>query len=255
MFEDKNILSKTEFGYVLKMPCASNIICGFSTRAFNYDFRAASPFSTSEDIRHNRLRFFENLNLNLNNSVFIEQVHGAWIKEVIQTDKGKGAGEYKSSIPDADAMITSLKDTPICMLSADCLPLLFWHPEKNIIGVAHAGWKGLEAGIAFKTAQRIKETFKCSLENIKVFIGPGIRVCCYEVSEEFKQHFPGFVFESKGRFYLDMIKAAFSQLLEAGIAGENIIDSELCTKCHNTEVFSFRGGDKQKRILSFIALK
>ena len=237
------------------MPYANNIICGFSTREANYDFRADSSSMAHKEILRNRERFFRSLNLNLRHSVFLEQVHGARIKKVTKTNQGMGASDYESSIAGTDAVITTQFDMPLCLLSADCLPLVFWQQQENIIGIAHAGWRGLKAGIAFKTVQRIKQTYKCSPEEIRVFIGPGLRSCCYEVSSDFKQYFPNYVFRSKNRFYLDLLKITFAQLFEAGIAEKNIIDSALCTKCNKDVFFSFRGRDKNKRMLSFVVLK
>ncbi len=255
MITVKDILSRTNFGYVLKIPSANNIICGFSTREFNYDFRADSSGVAYQEILRNRENFLESLNLNLDKSVFIEQVHESLIKEVTETEQGKGAYDYKNSIPGADAVITALTKTSLCILSADCLPLVFWHPQVKIIGIAHAGWRGLKERIGFKTVIRMQETYNCGPEKIKVFIGPGIRSCCYEVSRGFKEHFPGFVCGSKDRLCFDMVKAASAQLLEAGIVQENIIDSGLCTKCNNAELFSYRGQDQKKRMLSCVALK
>lgn len=255
MITDKKILSRADFGYVLKMPCAKNIICGFSTREFNYDFRAGSSPKTHQDISDKREKFFKSLGLNIRNSVFLKQVHRAKIKKITKADQGKGAYDYESSIAETDAAITNLRDTPLCVLSADCLPLVFWHPRKDVIGIAHAGWRGLKAGIAFKTVQKIVRTYKCLPREIRVFFAPGIRACCYEVDSLMKQHFKKHIFVFKNRLYLDLIKIAFSQLSDAGIKEENIIDSGLCTKCNEDALFSFRGRDKKKRMLSLVALK
>ncbi len=255
MITDKNILSRAAFGYVLGAFCANNIICGFSTREFNYDLRAVSSPLAKQEILRNRQNLFESLSLNIHKSVFMEQVHEAKIKTISNAEQGMGACDYESSITQTDAVITSLSETPLCMLSADCFPLVFWHPSESVIGIAHAGWRGLKERIAFKTAIRLQKTYKCPPEKIKVFVAPGIRVCCYEVNSGLQQYFPNFIFRSKDRFYLDLIKVTFSQLSEAGIAKENIIDSALCTKCNKTDLFSFRGQDQKNRMLSFVALK
>ncbi|MCG2712199.1 MAG: polyphenol oxidase family protein [Candidatus Omnitrophica bacterium] len=255
MIKVKKNLLRTDFGYVLEAPCANNIICGFSTREFNYDFRAGSCKRDYQEISRKRENFFESLSLNLQNSVFLEQVHEAQVKRIYKADRGMGAYDYKSSLAKADAAITSLKDTPLCLLSADCFPLIFWYAREDIIGIAHAGWRGLRAGIAFKTAQKINRIYKCEPGKIRVFIGPGLRSCCYEVSSNFKQYFPNHTLSYKGRFYLDLLKITFSQLSEAGILKKNIIDSALCTKCNNSDFFSFRGQDKKQRMISFVSLK
>ncbi len=255
LITDKKILLRTDFGYVLNASYANNIMCGFSTREFNYDFRAGSSLLDHQEILRNREEFFESLSLKLQNSVFLEQVHEAEIKEITKADRGMGAHHFKNSIAGTDAAITALLDTPLCLLSADCLPLVFWHPQDNIIGIAHAGWRGLKAGIAFKTAQKISRICKRPSAQIRVFIGPGLRSCCYEVSSDFQQYFPNCVLRSKDRFYLDLLKIVFSQLSKAGIAEGNIIDSALCTKCNSSAFFSFRGGDQKKRMLSFVTLK
>ncbi len=252
---DKKILLRKDFGYVLKTPCANNIICGFSTREFNYDFRAGFSMQDYQRILDNRVKFFKSLNLSLQNSVFLEQVHEAYVKKITRLDQGRGAFNYKHSISGTDAAITNLRDTPLCLLSADCLPLVFWDPQENIIGVAHAGWRGLKAGIVFKTVQKISRIYKSSPAKIKVFVGPAIRSCCYEVSNDFIRYFPKNVFRSEDGLYLDLLKVTFLQLVAAGIAENNIFDSALCTKCNNNSFFSFRGGDRKQRMLSFVVLR
>src|SRR5258708_34113916 len=82
------------------------------------------------------------------------------------------------------------------MLNADCLPFLFFDSKKEVIGVAHAGYRGLLNHIIEHTIERFVTDFNCNPKDILVGIGPSIEMTCYEVGEEvideFKKTFPTF---------------------------------------------------------------
>lgn len=155
-----------------------------------------------------------------------KQVHGDDVLIVGKKACAKGC-------PDADAFITDQKNAPIAIRTADCVPVFIYDPLKQVIGLAHAGWKGTRQRIAAKTVQEMQDKFASRCYDLKVALGPAIRSCCYEV---------------------DIIAANRRQLTEAGIPDGNIFDCGVCTCC-NKDYFSFRRDrEKAGRMISLMML-
>ena len=178
-----------------------------------------------------------------------KQVHG---DEILEAQGGAGASK---GCPDADAYITDEKDLPIAIRTADCVPVFIFDPRRRAIGLAHAGWKGTYKSIAAKTVQKMREKYASQPADLKVFLGPSIRECCYQVGEEFRKYFPSHVHDRDGCLYADVVGANRQQLLKAGVRQEDILDSGICTCC-NKDYFSFRrDGSKAGRMISVMMLK
>ncbi len=110
----------------------------------------------------------------------MHQVHG---REIIRVEKALGAAH-----PEADAMVTKTPGLMLGILTADCAPVLFADPVNQIIGAAHAGWRGALAGVARATVQAMVE-LGAQAENILVAIGPCITQKSYEVDLDFSKPF------------------------------------------------------------------
>jgi len=178
-----------------------------------------------------------------------KQVHG----DGILTAQG-GAGASKGC-PDADAYITDEKGLPIAIRTADCVPVLIFDPNRRVIGLAHAGWRGTYKSIAAKTVQQMQIKYASVPSELKVVLGPSIRQCCYQVGEEFRDYFPSHVKDRGGYLYADVVNANRDQLLQAGVRQENIFDSGICTCC-DKGYFSFRrDGGKAGRMITLMMLK
>ena len=92
--------------------------------------------------------------------------------------------------PQADAMVTKVPGLALCVLSADCVPILFADEEAKVIGAAHAGWKGALAGVCEATIQAM-EDLGAARERLVAAIGPAIQQASYEVGPEFRDTFVG----------------------------------------------------------------
>ena len=92
--------------------------------------------------------------------------------------------------PQADGMVTKVPGLALCVLSADCVPILFADAEAVVIGAAHAGWKGALAGICEATLQAMDE-LGASRDQVVAAIGPAIQQASYEVGPEFRDTFVG----------------------------------------------------------------
>ncbi|MFW5979836.1 MAG: peptidoglycan editing factor PgeF [Halanaerobiales bacterium] len=214
-----------------------------------------------ENIIKNRKILAEALNLNPENFTCAKQVHGTNINVVKQNDKGKGAIHYSRAISSTDALFTTNKRLPLLTYYADCVPLYFMVPKKNIIGLAHAGWRGTVNKIAALSIDKLKSEFDVNPKNCWAAIGPAISRKNYEVDQniinKFKKQFKPedniWTKKSNNKFLLDLKKANFILLNKAGIPSSQIIVSEMDTFENEELFFSYRrDGKSTGRMASII---
>ena len=186
-------------------------------------------------------------------AVCMQQVHGGTVSVIPKLQKEK--------VPSTDGLVTNTKHIPLAVLTADCLPILFCDPQKEAIGVAHAGYKGLLNHIIEHTIDRMISEFGSDPKDIIVGVGPGIERDCYEVGKEvialFEKTFPSFkeMFVAKdGKYFLDLHKVAEQCLRKGGILKEHSEVLSACTKC-DSNLYSYRRGDTNDRFVSIISLQ
>lgn len=198
-----------------------------------------------EDVVENRRRWLEVLGLRLDEAVFAEQVHGAEVALVAAGDRGKGALRLEDAVPGTDALVTAEAGIPLAVLVADCVPILFAAADGSAVGVAHAGWRGTLAAVAARTVRRFAE-LGIPPRQLRVALGPCIRPCCYEVSEDLYQRFreklgPEAVGHTRaGRPALDLAAANRSLLLSLGVPQGAVDVAPDCTACRTDLYFSHR---------------
>jgi len=201
-----------------------------------------------EMISSNRIRFFLENSINQKRVVSAEIVHGNKINKVVEDDGGK-------TINNADGLITQDKNIFLSITSADCLPIFLFEPEKEIIGMIHAGWRSLEKNIIQNAAQKIKE-LGGKPENILAGIGPAICQKHYGVGSEIAEKFAGYpetIKNDGGKIYLNIKKIALLQLLEWGVKKKNIEISPECTFELPRQYFSARR-DQKKEVEAMVSL-
>ena len=146
---------------------------------------------------------------------------------------------------DTDGMLTMNKDICLKIKTADCLPIFFYNESPFIIGVVHAGWKGLKRGIIKETYKVIKNNIK-DISTIQVLIGPSISQKNYEVQDEFFDYFESkFIAKKNNKLFLDLKEIATSQLKNLGI--KNVSDIKECT--YENELYHSYRRDKTSRRL------
>jgi polyphenol oxidase len=132
--------------------------------------------------------------------------------------------------PKADAMVTDRPGLGLCVLSADCTPVLFADPDSGVVGAAHAGWKGALAGVLVRTVEAM-EAIGARRDRIRAVIGPTIGQASYEVGPEFRGAFLAahpasadlFLAGKGDRLQFDLPGFCLRQLTGAGIgAAENL---------------------------------
>ena len=141
---------------------------------------------------------------------------------------------------DADAVITRLPNLVLAIRTADCLPVIIYHPQGGIAGI-HAGRRGTEQGISGKTVSEMVQAAGTNA-GFRVWFGPAICVNCYQIDPVLDLHF-------------DLIaenKAQIAPLLDS--ASTEWIETGLCTACRNDLFFSYRKEGTAERIFSMVYL-
>jgi len=201
---------------------------------------------TGEDmtaVLGNRKKLLSLLNTDNNlNFIIANQTHSDHI-EIISKVETKGWKGVEDAVSDCDALITNQKGVMLAILTADCVPVLLYDKEKEIVAAIHAGWKGTKAGIAAKTVEKMISVYDSDPENIIAGIAPSIGHCCYEVGQDVAEHFfatpEGFTQKGE-KFMLDLPLINKQQLLDMGLKDENIEMSHICTACEVDRFFSYR---------------
>jgi YfiH family protein len=163
----------------------------------------------------------------------------------------------------ADALMTDVPGIAVGVETADCVPVLLFDPMKPAVAAVHAGWKSTVKKIVQKAVHRMHEEFGSEPARMIAAIGPAIGPECYEVDE----HVMGRVRESfsfwrevstprgNDHWGLDLVKANKLELLQIGLAEQNVHTLGLCTSCRRDLFYSFRGEGKTGRMLSVIMIK
>ena len=190
--------------------------------------------------------------------IVANQTHSANI-HIVKESKELGWDSLETAIKDSDALITNQKNIMLTILTADCVPILLFDPIENVVAAVHAGWKGTEQKILFKTIKKMQELFNSNPQNILAGIAPSIGKCYYEVDWNVAQYFekvPNAYDKKKDKYMLDLPYINKEQLLEAGLKQENIEISNVCTACEVEKYFSYRKENGcSGRFMSMIGLK
>lgn len=243
------------------------ITAGFSTRQGGVSTDCYSSmnlrFNSEDDplnIKKNYEKFSSSIDVNMNQVVLSDQVHLAEILKVDHQHKGMGYA-IESSFKGVDGLITN--ETDICLMTfhADCIPIYFYDLKNKVIGLAHGGWQGTLKEISKRMIEMFLVDYHVKLEDIQVFVGPGVCQSCYEVSDElinqFKEKNPCDEFyQGKDQRHLDLKAVHKYQLILSGVPEKNINVSSLCTCCDKELFYSHRrDGHKRGGHVAYIMLK
>lgn len=175
------------------------------------------------------------------------QIHSTLVRAVTKTDI---LPAETPTTPEGDALVTDCPGVCLTVFSADCIPILFFDPNKRVIAAAHAGWRGTAHGIAAHTVTKMVHDYGCSPSDILAAIGPGISSCCFEThqdvpdslcqtlgsdAEAFIQPLP-----QPGKYLIDLKGANQKWLSKSGLLPEHIAVSHSCTACDGAAFWSHR---------------
>ncbi len=216
---------------------------GISKSPYNTLNLALHVEDSIADVEYNRVVLSKKIGTQ--KLVFMEQVHGANV-EIITNAKAQ-------TLLKCDAMITDIKGIALCVMVADCIPVLLYDENKDVVAVAHAGRNGVKLKIVNKTIQKMIKEFSCALADIKIYMGPSIKSCCYEVKRDATEGFEEYLHVEDDKIYLDIVLKCREDLKEIGIREENMNISSICTCC-DTDYFSYRRDGRTGRFCGVIVL-
>lgn len=189
-----------------------------------------------EIVAINRARVAQAMEVQTEALVTVSQVHSSKVVTV--------TGPLSNPRPEADGLVTREPGIALAVLTADCQPVLFADSEAGVIGAAHAGWRGAQAGVLEETIDAMI-ALGASRDGIRAVIGPTISQRAYEVGPEFLEEFmaedPG-----NGRFFaggqgnraqFDLPAYGLHRLRSAGVAAEW---TRHCTYSDPDRFYSFR---------------
>jgi YfiH family protein len=167
------------------------------------------------------------------------QVHGA---RVVVADEGKGGAGFEdpsTALGDADAIVTSTRGHPVAVLVADCVPVALAHPPTGRLAVAHAGWRGVAAGVLPAALGHFEKP-----SEVLAAVGPAVGPDHYEVGEEVAGAVSGaseqgaITTRKASRIHLNLPATVTRILRELGV--RDIEWDEVCTACQPDRFFSHR---------------
>jgi hypothetical protein len=211
-------------------------------------------------------------------SIEMRQIHSPIVHRVDGKQPHPAAG---------DGLITNTPGLLIGVKTADCLPVIAVDPVRRAVGVFHAGWRGTVQRIVEKGIGEMRRNFGSDPKDLRVVIGPGIGVCCYqigdEVIEQFRSQFAYAdelveeVFDSHSLHtkypllflnqrapghgeppkapHIDLVKANRRQAMNAGVPEKNIETLNMCTACRTDIFFSYRKEHTTGRMLGAVGIR
>lgn len=193
-----------------------------------------------------------------------DQTHTTNIRKITPKDRGKGV-LYEKDYTNVDGLITNEPGIVLATFYADCVPLYLVDTYHKAIGLSHSGWKGTVGKMGACTLKAMKEAYGTEPKDVVAAIGPSICQECYEISddvaEEFVKVFPAAIIseilyqQKPGKYQLDLWKANYHILTEAGISPENISVTDICTCCNPDYLFSHRASQgKRGNLGAFLSI-
>lgn len=182
---------------------------------------------------------------------WLQQVHGT---AVVRLSSTKDPADIQREGPQADAAVTGDRGVVLAVLSADCLPVLFCSDDGDRLAAAHAGWRGLAAGVLEATL----DAMEVPAEQLVAWLGPAAGPQAYEVGDEVREAFlavdPGsaeaFRPTRVGHWLCDLYQIARLRLAARGVL--RVFGGKACTISQPDLFFSHRRDGRTGRMASLI---
>ncbi len=215
---------------------------------------------TPENILRNYMILADTIGISVGQFVRTQQTHTSNIRIVTAEDKGKGITRERD-YTDIDGLVTSERGIAIVTTHADCNAVFFFDPVKQVIGLAHSGWRGTLRGISSEMVKIMRSEYGCDPGDIIAGTGPALCQDCFEVdrdvAEDFLQKDPSYrdlMYERGIKFYIDLKGIIRRDLMAAGLKEDNLLDMGLCTKCHKDDFFSHRGHHGKRGLMAAVMM-
>ena len=197
-------------------------------------------------------------------AAWLEQIHGAGI---VRAEDVLAQAHANGTPTRADASVTDRPGTVCVVMVADCMPVLFCDEAGRAVGAAHAGWRGLAAGIVEQTAQRVAELAGVEAGALHAYLGPSIGPDAFEVGADVRDAFMNGVGAAQrdatanafvehprnpGKYLADLPALARLRLQRLGVT--RIVGGDLCTVTQRERFYSYRRDRETGRMAALIWL-
>ena len=197
---------------------------------------------------------------------WLRQVHGADVVDAAAALEAARAGDPLA----ADASVTDRPGIACTVMVADCMPVLLCDRAGRAVGAAHAGWRGLAAGVIERTAERVAELAGCGTGDLHAYLGPAIGPTAFEVGEDVRDAFmtqasalggeqreaTSAAFAARpgmpGKYFADL--GALGRLRLASLGVQRISGGDLCTYTQPERFYSYRRDRVTGRMAALIWL-
>jgi YfiH family protein len=154
-----------------------------------------------------------------------------------------------------DALYSDERHVALGIKVADCLPVTMIDPAYGVIANVHSGWRGAVQRITAAALDAVERDTAFDAKKAHAYLGPSIRVCCFEVGEEVASQFDeGFIDRSHAKPHVDLVAYTAAMLRARGFDDDRISDSGVCTRCEGSIFHSFRragkGGGRNLQIVA-----
>lgn len=211
-------------------------------------------YDNPKAVCENRRRLFAGMGIPLERAVYAEQTHSTNVYHARESDKGRGAYDAGSAIPDTDALITNIRLLPLVIQTADCLPVVIVDEKTRSIAAIHAGWKGLSGGIIENALRAMHAAFHAHPSTMKAYLSVCIAKHNYETSEDVAQWFPLAEKNENGKFFVDLRAEAARRLIAEGVPENAIERSERDTFSESNAFYSYRRDGKTTGRMATVAM-
>jgi hypothetical protein len=179
--------------------------------------------------------------------LWLRQVHGSVVADA---DRAGGA----DTEPEADASVAHRPGAVCAVTVADCMPVLLAHEAGEAVGIAHAGWRGLAAGVI----ESVLGAMRAPPQRLIAWLGPAIGPRAYEVGDEVRAEFlrrgaaaaAAFLPSRPGHWMLDLYAVARQRLARAGV--ERVHGGSYCTHSEPERFFSWRRERAAERMAALV---
>nr|WP_175800363.1 peptidoglycan editing factor PgeF [Burkholderia anthina] len=183
-------------------------------------------------------------------AAWLEQVHGA---QIVRADEVIDAASGAAAPVQADASVTARANAVCVVMVADCLPVLLCDARGRAVGAAHAGWRGLAAGIVEQTAARVAALAGGATNELHAYLGPAIGPQAFEVGADVRDAFLdtaplsehddtrqafAAIDGTPGKFLADLYALARLRLVRAGVT--HMSGGSACTVAEHARFYSYR---------------
>ena len=185
--------------------------------------------------------------------VFVKQVHGDQVVVLNSKNNDSYRGNHRA-FGSGDALVTNVSGKFLTTQLADCQSILLYDPMRHVVANVHSGWRGSTKNILGCTVEVMKKSFKCCSADIIAGIGPSLGPCCAEFVN-YRKEIPQILWRYKSADdHFDFWTLSRDQLTRAGVLGENVEASRICTKCNTEAFFSYRGEGRTGRFAAVIGM-